>query len=254
MHHFGPGVYVREVTLPKGAIAMGHKQRNAHLNIVLKGSVAIIGDDGMVRVISAPAIFTGKPGRKVGACIEECVWQNIYANPDNCTDIETLEARHLDKTDISLAYDRHYLDVLAENHTADREDFVSFLDEIGMSEEQVKAESEIESDMVPMPAEYLTRLSVRNSPIAGRGLFLSSPASAGEIIAPARISGGRTIAGRYVNHAKQPNCEYRLAGDGTIYLVAIADIDGSIGGSAGCELTADYRQAAKVSGRIKEMQ
>lgn len=253
VHHFGPGVYVREVTIPSGAIAMGHKQRAEHLNIVLKGSVAIIGDDGKVRTIKAPAMFVGGPGRKVGACIEECVWQNIYANPDNCRDIETLEARHLDKTDIAVEYERLFLEVRRRDHEEDRADFAAMLQEYGFSAEQVRAESEIQSDMVDLPSEYSAKLSIRKSGIEGKGLFLSSPANAGEIIAPARIGECRTIAGRYVNHAKAPNCEYRKMPSGDIYLVALTDIHGALGGSAGCELTADYRQALKASGRMEAL-
>ena len=254
VHHFGPGVYIREVTIPKGAIAMGHKQRHEHLNIVLKGSVAIIGDDGQVRVISAPAIFTGQPGRKVGGCIEDCVWHNVYPNPDDCRDIEILEARWLEKTDAAIEYERLYTECLSKHHDHDRADFAFMLDEMGVTAKQVREESEIQTDIVQLPSEYSTRLSVRQSAIEGRGLFLSSQASAGEVIAPARIGDNRTIAWRYVNHAKSPNCEYRPMPDGNIYLVALVDINGAIGGSAGCELTADYRQARSVSGRIEVIQ
>ena len=42
-HHFGPGIYIREVTLPAGIFAVGHTQRYEHLNIMLTGKVAIIG-------------------------------------------------------------------------------------------------------------------------------------------------------------------------------------------------------------------
>ena len=254
VHHFGPGLYVREVTIPSGAFAMGHKQRFEHLNIVLKGSVAVLNDDGSVSVIKAPALFVGKPGRKVGACIDECVWQNVYANPDNCRDIETLEARYLEKTDIALAYERLYVDCLSKHHESDREDYAELLSELGMTDEQVMAETEIQSDMIDLPNEYATKVSIRPSPIQGKGLFLSSPADAGEVIAPARIGNCRTIAGRFVNHSKSPNCEYRKMPSGDIYLVAKAEINGALGGSAGCELTADYRQALEVSGRMEVLQ
>ena len=65
-HHFGPGIYVREVHLPKGIFAIGHAQKYEHLNIVLKGTVLMTGDDGSLKEIRAPMIFTGKPGRKFG--------------------------------------------------------------------------------------------------------------------------------------------------------------------------------------------
>lgn len=106
IHRFRPGVYIREVTIPKGAIAVGHRQRYEHLNILTRGSVAMIGDDGQVKVISAPATFVGKPGREVGGCIEECSWQNVYPNPDNCRDIEALEAQWLEKSNAAAEYER----------------------------------------------------------------------------------------------------------------------------------------------------
>lgn len=249
VHHFGPGVYVREVTIPKGALAMGHKQRFEVLNIVLKGSVAII-DDGAVKVISAPTIFVGKPGRKLGYCIEECVWQNVYANPDNERDIETLENRYLDKSEFYRSFHKTYIEELGKMYQEERDDYALMLAETGFSEDQVRAETEISEDMVDLPETYSVRLSVRPSPIEGRGLFISHPAKAGDLIAPARIAGNRTIAGRYVNHSHNPNCKYERIGNNVV-LIAIKDIGGAAGGSPGDELTADYRQALVASGRIE---
>jgi hypothetical protein len=248
VHHFGPGVYVREVTIPAGALAMGHKQRFEVLNIVLKGSVAII-DDGSVKVISAPTIFVGKPGRKLGYCIEECVWQNVYANPDNERDIETLEERYLDKSEFYRSFQKTYIEELGKMYQEERDDYARMLSELGFTEDQVRAETEISQDMVNLPEFYAVRLSVRESPIEGKGLFLSHSVKAGEMIAPARIAGRRTIAGRYVNHSHTPNCKYELLGN-DVMLVAIKDITGAVGGSCGDELTADYRQALVASGRI----
>jgi SET domain-containing protein len=65
----------------------------------------------------------------------------------------------------------------------------------------------------------------------------------GQIIAPARIAGKRTPAGRYVNHSMNPNCKYIADENGDIYLVSLRDIDGCKGGGCGEELTVDYRQA-----------
>jgi len=249
VHHFGPGIYIREVTIPKGALALGHAQRHKHLNIVLKGSVAVI-DDGRVKVVSAPAIFVGEPGRKMGGCIEECVWQNVYPNTDECRDIEELERRWFVKSPVALMYEKCLTDVRLKHSQPDRDDYRKFLKEIGFTDEQVRSESEFTGDMVDLPVEYAARVSVRQSGIEGNGLFLCSPVCAGDIIAPARLSGKRTVAGRYVNHSKAPNSEYRRADNGDVYLYAIRDLHGSLGGSAGSELTANYRDAARVSGRI----
>lgn len=95
VHHFGPGIYIREVTIPAGTLAIGHAQKFHHLNILLKGSVAMI-IDGAVKVVKAPLIFTGSPGRKLGYALEDTVWQNIYATEE--TDIEKLEDWIVDKS------------------------------------------------------------------------------------------------------------------------------------------------------------
>lgn len=243
VHYFGPGIYVREVTIPTGAMAMGHAQRHDHLNIVLKGSVAIL-DGGEWRTITAPAIFVGKPGSRFGYCLEECVWQNIFANPDDERDIVVLENRYFNKSAVSEKFQELLTFELSKEHDDDRADFASMLEETGFSAERVKAESEHAGDMVPIPDSYAARLSIRRSAIEGKGLFLSYAAKAGEIIAPARISFCRTVAGRWVNHAKDPNCFYEQHGD-TIYLVARRDISGSKGGSPGDELTVDYRESLR---------
>ena len=38
-HHFGPGVYVREVVLPTGSYIIGHRHNSPHLNIMLEGHI-----------------------------------------------------------------------------------------------------------------------------------------------------------------------------------------------------------------------
>lgn len=100
-HHFGPGIYIRQITIPKGTIALGHEQRFSHTNILISGAVAMYSDDG-VTVLQAPLIFTGKPGRKIGAAIEDCVWMNIFATDE--TDIEKLEEMIVAKSDTFKAY------------------------------------------------------------------------------------------------------------------------------------------------------
>ena len=33
-HRFGPGIYIREVLLPRGAYVVGHAHKTVHLNIM----------------------------------------------------------------------------------------------------------------------------------------------------------------------------------------------------------------------------
>lgn len=250
-HHFGPGIYIREVTLPAGIFAVGHAQRFDHLNIMLTGKVAIV-DDGKVRVLEAPLIFTGKPGRKVGYVIETCVWQNAYATEE--TDIDALEAHYLDKSENWKACDKEQSNIIYALNQPDRNDFEQVLKDFGFDAETVRQQSEDESDQIDMPVAFKAVAQVRDSNIEGKGLFLSWHTMLGQIIAPARISGKRTPAGRYVNHSMNPNCKYVADENGDIYLMSLRDIDGCKGGGCGEELTVDYRQALALNMELSTCQ
>jgi len=244
VHHFGPNIYVREVTLPAGIFSLGHRQKHDHLNIMLTGKVAMY-KDGEIVILEAPMIFVGKPGRKFGYVLETCVWQNIYSTSE--TDIDKLEDMFLDKSPTWQEYDKSVNEFEYLVHETDRDDFKDMLSESGYSAETVREQSENLDDQIDMPEDWASIVSVRDSNIEGKGLFLSYPVKKGAIIAPARINGMRTPAGRFVNHSKTPNCFYTKTEGGDVYLVAMRDIHGCMGGSKGEELTVNYRQALSLS-------
>lgn len=241
-HHFGPGTYIREVTLPAGTIAIGHAQRFEQLNIMLTGKVAILDGQGQVKLLEAPMIFVGPPGRKVGYIVETCTWLNVYATEER--DIDKLEAMFLDKSE---AWQAHAA-TSTPDHQADRDDFLSLIAEAGFTEEQVREQSENLDDQVSIPHSSMPKVTIRNSPIEGKGIFLSAPAEANELIAPARLGGKRTPVGRFTNHSKTPNAKFVMSDIGDIYLVALRPIAGCHGGDQGEEVTVDYRQALALSG------
>jgi hypothetical protein len=94
-HHFGPGIYIREMFAPAGALILGHAHKCDHMNIMLQGKMAIVVD-GEAKVIEAPYIFTGGPGRKIAYVIEDVVFQNVYATTE--TDLDAIEAQFIDKS------------------------------------------------------------------------------------------------------------------------------------------------------------
>ena len=247
VHRFGPGIYIREVVLPAGIVAIGHTQKSRHFNQMLCGKVAII-EDGKPRVIEAPAFFVGEAGRKAGLILETTVWQNIYPNPDDCRDVDELEDRFLKKSDrwkLSLA---EQMELQSAARQSDRNDFAKLLDEYRIDVELMRIQVENEDDQIPMPDEWAPYTAIRDSQIEGKGLFMSWPVDAGQVIAPARIDGMRTPAGRFVNHAEFPNCHFQKYENDDIYLVASKPIRGCSGGSQGEELTVNYRQALALSG------
>lgn len=238
-HHFGPGIYVREVHIPAGTFSIGHHQKTEHLNLLLKGRVIMINLDGSTYELVAPVLYTSSPGRKMGYIKEDMVWLNIYATSE--TDVNLLEQTYIDKSDswkevnLSQVY-----------RTADREDFKTAIAELGFTEEEVRKQSENPNDQVPFSFGTVP-VQVALSKIQGQGLFATADFKAGDIIVSARVNGFRTPAGRFTNHALYPNAVMEKMPNGDIILVACKDIHGYQGGQLGEEITIDYRQAYAVN-------
>lgn len=244
VHRFGPGIYIREVHFPANTFAIGHCQRYDQLNMMLTGKVAIV-EDGEVKILEAPMMFVGPPGRKSGYIIEDTVWQNIYATDE--TDIDKLEAMFLDKSDTWINYDEAMTQINYALHVDDRYDYEVLLNQLDITDDLVRAQSENEADQIPMPDGF-ENVTVRNSYIEGKGIFLSSPVQPGEVIGPSRIKDKRTPLGRFTNHARFPNAYFEMNDAGDVYLVALRHINGCTGGGQGEEVTVNYRQALSLSG------
>lgn len=95
-HHFGPGVYIREAFLPAGTYIMGHAHKHEHLNVMVKGKMAVIVN-GEALIVEGPHVFTGQPGRKFAYIIEDTIFQNVYATEE--TDIDVIEDMFVDKSE-----------------------------------------------------------------------------------------------------------------------------------------------------------
>lgn len=242
IHRFGPGLYIRELSAPKGAMLIGHRQRFDHMNVMLKGKVDVIADDGTVETLEAPLVFVGKAGRKVGYVTEDMVWQNIYATTE--TDIEKLEEMLFDKSEYWNEHKEQEKQKLLPS-LDDHADFQAMLDQFGFTQEQARAETERTDNIMELPyGDY--KVKKGDSNIEGKGLFATAAIEADEFIMPMRIGGMRTQAGRYVNHAKRPNCRPVRCGD-LVWLVANQPIHGCRGGQDGEELTIDYREAMIIA-------
>lgn len=247
-HHFGPGVYIRQVTVKAGVFAVSHRHRFPHTNLVLAGAIAMRQDDGPIYVVKAPHFYVAPPGRKMGLAIFDLVWVNVFATEE--TDVEKLEAHFFDKSPafLDLAGKVHMEREAA--HAADREDFHALLAEIGITPQQAREQSERTDDMLPPVLEW--GIVIRPSAIEGKGVFTSVRVRPGEIIAPARIAGKRTHAGRYANHSKRPNAKFSVNEVGDALLVATETIAPYCSETVpGDEIVVDYRQALSLVGRLR---
>jgi len=95
-HYFGPSIYIREVTMPAGAVVIGKPHRQDHMCVMLQGRMIIVDAEGVQKELVAPMTFVGGAGRKVAYILETTVFQNILATDE--TDIEVLENMLVDNT------------------------------------------------------------------------------------------------------------------------------------------------------------
>jgi len=89
-HIFAPGIYAREMTMPKGSLVVGKLHKHECMHTISKGHVIVQTDEGLVEMI-APHTFVSRRGAKrVIMAVEETVWTMYH--PTNETDLDTIEA------------------------------------------------------------------------------------------------------------------------------------------------------------------
>ena len=85
IHRFTPGLYVREIFNPAGAIIVTKKHRTEHPFVVSKGRVMVYTDGEGWREVRAPHCGITKPGtRRVIVALEDTIWMTFH--PTTLTD------------------------------------------------------------------------------------------------------------------------------------------------------------------------
>lgn len=89
-HHFAPGSYGREMTLPAGLVVVGKIHKHAHINVISKGRVQVFTEQEGVLELAAPCTFVSSPGTKrVVHVLEETVWTTVHVTDK--TDLAEIE-------------------------------------------------------------------------------------------------------------------------------------------------------------------
>lgn len=85
-HYFAPGVYAREISIPKGTVLVGVVHKRDNLVVLSAGRLRLVTDDGTVE-IAAPNTLLCKAGAKNAAvALEDSVWTNFFATDETDTD------------------------------------------------------------------------------------------------------------------------------------------------------------------------
>lgn len=89
-HYFAPGLYAREMTIPKGVTVTGAVHKIEHLIVVSMGRLRVSTEGGWCDVAAGETI-TCKPGMKNAVfALEDSRWTNFLPNPDNLSDADKL--------------------------------------------------------------------------------------------------------------------------------------------------------------------
>lgn len=98
-HHFAPGAYGREMTLPADHVVVGKIHKHAHINVISKGRVQVFTEQDGVLELAAPCTFVSSPGTKrVVHVLDETVWTTVHVTDK--TDLAEIE-REVIATDFS---------------------------------------------------------------------------------------------------------------------------------------------------------
>lgn len=230
-HTFLPGVYERKIVIPPWTVLTGAAHKTAYRVRLESGTIAVNTDDG-VSVLTGPVEFYVSSGaQRAGRVFDDpVVWVDIYQNPDNITDILALEEMLYEIPECGLASSR-----TAEQRA--RVDFAAFLHQAGIS--QPALDEIVNTDDETIETE-LPGIERKKSKIHGIGMFATRSFSKGDAVCPGRVSGRRTLAGRWINHSVDANIE-PVSFDGDIFAVAKTDIH------QGDELLVDYRASMRVN-------
>ena len=93
-HTFLPGVYERKIVVPPWTVLTGAEHKVAYRVRLEKGTIAVTTEDG-VKTLTGPCEFEAPAGTQRAGRVfdDEVIWVDIYDNPDDCTDVATLEDR-----------------------------------------------------------------------------------------------------------------------------------------------------------------
>lgn len=244
-HHYVNGKYVRQVYMKGGIIAIGHRHKEPHLNILVQGSLILVNEDGSKTQLTAPYAYYGSAGRKVAYVQEDVVWMNVYETQE--TDLSKLEDMFVEKSDAFLEKEAQHRALLLTNQSTNN--FQQVIDQLGMTEQQL--DEYFNTNVIPFP-EGSYQCSIRESTIHGKGLFATGDINKCSVVCPVRIGAMKTPAERYLNHSAVPNAEFVIY-DGVVWLVSLKDISGCVGGFDGEELTVDYKQGFHVMKMYEEV-
>lgn len=88
-HYFSHGVYAREITIPAGTLLTGEIHKFENLNILSKGEMSVLTENGMQKVAAPFTIVSPAGTKRIALAHTECIWTTIHGTFS--TDIDEIK-------------------------------------------------------------------------------------------------------------------------------------------------------------------
>lgn len=202
-HYIHGGMYIREITIPKGTMLTGAIYKFDHFDVMISGDMTVSSDAGESKRISGYNVFEGMRGKKrAGYAHEDTTWITVhpFTGQDGDEIQEFVTANSFEELE------QMYLE-------ANKQDFYFLLDELGITEEMVQQEMDATSFV-----ETVADVSIQESALSGLGVFAKRVFEKGEAVAIARTQGMKTTVGRYTNHGVVSNVIPLVDGEELIFI------------------------------------
>ena len=95
-HTFVPGMYIREITMPAGALLTSKIHKCEHPYFIIKGDVSVATEKGAVRIKAPFAGITPAGTKRLLYIHEETVWITVHRTDD--TDLDKIEEQVIAKS------------------------------------------------------------------------------------------------------------------------------------------------------------
>lgn len=90
VHHFAAGLYARELRIPKGTVLTGKIHRLENFNVVSKGDISVLTQEGIRRVCAGTHMVSPPGTKRVGYAHEDTVWTTFHVTDEK--DVEVIES------------------------------------------------------------------------------------------------------------------------------------------------------------------
>lgn len=93
-HHFGTGVYGRELFIPAGNVIVSQIHKNKTFNIIAKGKIKVICPHKGANTYQGPFCFVSEPmTKRIVIAFEDTLWITAHANENDTEDLEEIQSK-----------------------------------------------------------------------------------------------------------------------------------------------------------------